>query len=485
MRLTELVGALDEVELAGDLSRGAAGGAGVEDVEDVADVEVAGIRYDSRAVAPGDLFCALPGAHHDGAEFARDAVAAGAVAVLTEGRTPVDVPQLLVPDARHATGLVAAAFHGRPSEALVTVGVTGTNGKTTTTHLLAHLLRHAGRPTGVIGTLTGARTTPEAPDLQARLRELVDEGAVAVAMEVSSHALALRRVDGTRFDVAVFTNLSRDHLDFHASMEEYFHAKARLFRPELADRALVNVDDPYGRLLLEAATVPTRGYGLEQVSDLDLRVTSSTFRWRDRRVDLPLGGAFNVSNALAALESAIELGVDPDVLAPGLASAPPVPGRFEPVDRGQPFAVVVDYAHTPDGLEQVLASARTLSDGGRVLVVFGCGGERDVTKRPVMGEVASRLADRVYLTSDNPRGEDPQEIIDDVKAGMLVTDALVVDADRRSAIAAAVADAAPGDVVVIAGKGHETTQTIGGVARPFDDRQVAAEVLDERERSRS
>jgi UDP-N-acetylmuramoyl-L-alanyl-D-glutamate--2,6-diaminopimelate ligase len=379
--------------------------------------------------------------------------------------------------------VVAAAFEGQPSHELHVLGVTGTNGKTTTTHLLAHLLGEVGRPTGLIGTLTGARTTPEAPDLQAQLRRFADEGMQAVAMEVSSHALTLRRVDGTRLEVVLFTNLSRDHLDFHASMEDYFHAKAQLFTPAFADRALVNVDDPYGRLLLEAATLPTRGFGLAQVDDLELGVASSTFRWRERVVRLPMGGEFNVRNALGALEVAVELGVDPDALVPALASVPPVPGRFEPVDRGQPFAVIVDYAHTPDGLAEVLASARALPRSGRVLVVFGCGGERDVTKRPLMGEVASRLADRVFLTSDNPRGEDPQEIIDDVKAGMPASEALVVDPDRRSAIAAAVEAAEPGDVVIIAGKGHETTQTVAGVAHPFDDRLVVAELLEQRERT--
>jgi UDP-N-acetylmuramoyl-L-alanyl-D-glutamate--2,6-diaminopimelate ligase len=377
-------------------------------------------------------------------------------------------------------GLLAAAFAGDPSRDLQVVGITGTNGKTTTAHLLHHVLERAGRRCGLIGTLTGQRTTPESPDLQARLRHFADEGADSVVMEVSSHALALGRVDGTRFAVAVFTNLSRDHLDFHGSMEDYFHAKAMLFDPDRADRAVVNIDDPNGRLLFEAATLPTRGFGMADAADVELAVASSSFRWRDQQVRLPMGGAFNVLNAIGAAEVAIDLGLDPATIADALASVPPAPGRFELVDRGQPFAGVVDYAHTPDGLEQLLRSARRVVGNGRVVVVFGCGGERDVSKRPAMGEVASRLADQLYLTSDNPRGEDPEEIIDDVRRGIPTDRGLVVDPDRRAAIFAAVADAGADDIVVIAGKGHETTQTIGADVLPFDDRVVAAEALDAR-----
>jgi UDP-N-acetylmuramoyl-L-alanyl-D-glutamate--2,6-diaminopimelate ligase len=467
MRLTELVDALDGVEAVGDVDPG---------------VDVTSIVYDSRRVAPGSLFCALPGIRSDGRRFVAEAIAAGAVALLAEERLDEDVPQLVVPDGRHAMGLVASAFEGHPSRDLRVVGVTGTNGKTTTVHLVAHLLDHLGVPCGTIGTLTGARTTPESPDLQARLREFADQRFAAVAMEVSSHALTQRRVDGTHFEMAVFTNLSRDHLDYHDSMEEYFRAKARLFTDAFTDEAVVGVDDPYGRVLVEAATVPTRGYGLADAHDLSLGLHGTTFVWRGRAVRLPMGGAFNVRNALAALEVGIGLGLDADGLAEGLATTPPVPGRFELIDRGQGFAVVVDYAHTPDGLEQVLTSARELADDGRVAVVFGCGGDRDVTKRPAMGEVASRLADRVYLTSDNPRGEDPQEIIDDVNAGITSTGASVaIDLDRRAAIAAAIASANEGDLIVIAGKGHETTQTTGDHVVPFDDRVVAAELLDLRQ----
>jgi UDP-N-acetylmuramoyl-L-alanyl-D-glutamate--2,6-diaminopimelate ligase len=364
------------------------------------------------------------------------------------------------------------------------VGVTGTNGKTTVTAMLQAVLSAAGRRCEVIGTLTGARTTPESTELQAQLAGFRDDGVDAVAMEVSSHALELHRVDGTWFSVAVFTNLGRDHLDFHRTEEAYFRAKARLFEPERCARAVVNRDDAHGRLLLDAARVPTVAYSLGDASDVAVGAAGSTFTWAGQRVELRVGGMFNVSNALAAATAARELGIDAATIAAGLSSAPPVPGRFEPVDAGQAFTVVVDYAHTPDGLEQVLRAARAAVSGrdrGRVLVVFGCGGDRDRSKRPVMGDVAVRLADRAWLTSDNPRSEDPMAIIDEVVTGVRDADRdrLVVEPDRRAAIASAVRDALPSDVVVIAGKGHETGQIVGEVTLPFDDRAVAREVLQE------
>jgi UDP-N-acetylmuramoyl-L-alanyl-D-glutamate--2,6-diaminopimelate ligase len=372
-------------------------------------------------------------------------------------------------------GPAAAAVHGHPSAALSVVGVTGTNGKTTTTWLLQAVLEAAGRPTGLIGTLSGARTTPEAPDLQARLAALRDEGRSAVAMEVSSHALALHRVDGTRFAVAVFTNLGRDHLDFHDSVEDYFAAKARLFSPDLADVAVLGLDDPHGRLLRDAARIPTVGYSLADVEDLQLGPRSSAGRWRGHRLQVPLGGAFNVWNALAAATAALQLGVDEATVVEGLAAAPPVPGRFEAVELEAPFAAVVDYAHTPDALEALLGAARSTAPGGRLLVVFGCGGDRDRTKRPAMGEVAARLADVVVVTSDNPRSEDPAAIATAVREGAEGPAAVTTELDRRAAIATALAEARPGDVVVVAGKGHETTQDTGGTVLPFDDRAVVAE----------
>ncbi len=441
------------------------------------DVAVTGVAHDSRAVVAGDLFCCVRGEHTDGHDHAPAAVAAGAVALLCERALGVDVPQVVVPDVRAAMGPAAAAVHGHPAERLVVIGVTGTNGKTTTVHLLRSILEHAGRRSAVIGTLTGTRTTPEAPELQRRFAELLAEGIEAVAMEVSSHALALHRVDGTRFRVAVFTNLSADHLDFHRTMEEYFQAKARLFTPELADAAVVNTDDPQGRLLRDAAVIPTRGFSLDEVDDLEVGRTASRFTWRGHHVSVPLGGRFNVTNALAAAEAAITLGIEPAVAAEGLAAAGPVPGRFEAVDAGQAFDVIVDYAHTPDGLERLLDAARELVGEGRVLVVFGCGGDRDRAKRPLMGEVAGRLADRVVLTSDNPRSEDPAVIISQVRSGFDDDRNLRVEPNRRRAIALALDEAAPGDIVVIAGKGHETTQTVGDATVAFDDRAVARELL--------
>jgi UDP-N-acetylmuramoyl-L-alanyl-D-glutamate--2,6-diaminopimelate ligase len=451
-------------------------------------VDVVDVELDSRRVSPGGLFCCVHGAHHDGHDHARAAVDAGAVALLVERRLPVDVPQVVVPDTRRAVGPVAARVHGHPSDAMTVVGVTGTNGKTTTTHLLANVLAEAGMPTEVLGTLSGVRTTPEAPDLQRQLAAWRHAGVQAVAMEVSSHALALHRVDGTRFRVAVFTNLSRDHLDFHATMEAYFDAKARLFTPELADRGVVNRDSPYGRLLADAAIIPTDAYSRRDVEDLQLTVRGSTFRWRGRPVALGLGGAFNVDNALAAAGAASALGIDDATIVAGLSRPLTVPGRFELIDAGQPFAVVVDYAHTPDGLEQLLRAASPLVDagrqgvGGRLTVVFGCGGERDVAKRPLMGAAAALEADRVVLTADNSRGEDTAAIIEAVKQGFDRTlprraTELAVEPDRRTAIALALAGARAGDVVVVAGKGHEATQDIAGVVTPFDDRQVVRDEL--------
>ncbi len=442
-----------------------------------ADVPVGWAQHDSRAVEAGSLFCCVPGAVHDGHDHAAAAVAAGAAALLCERPLALGVPELRVASVRAAMGPLAAVLAGRPSEHLAVVGVTGTNGKTTTVHLLASVLEAGGRSCGVIGTLTGARTTPEAPDLQARLADLHAEGRAAVAMEVSSHALDLHRVDGTRFRVAVFTNLSRDHLDHHGDMAAYFAAKARLFEPDLADVAVVNLDDPHGRLLRDAARLRSVGYELADAQDLVLGPAGSTFTWRGAEVRLGLAGRFNVANALAAATAAGELGVHPEQVATGLAAAGPVPGRFERIDAGQPFLAVVDFAHTPDGLEQLLAAGRELAREGRLLVVFGAGGDRDPSKRPAMGEVAARLADVVVLTSDNPRHEDPAAIISEVHHGMEDTTSVHIEPDRRAAIALAVAQAGPGDVLLVAGKGHETTQTIGDEVVPFDDREVLRDAL--------
>jgi UDP-N-acetylmuramoyl-L-alanyl-D-glutamate--2,6-diaminopimelate ligase len=327
-----------------------------------------------------------------------------------------------------------------------------------------------------VGTLSGARTTPEAPDLQALLAGAARDDDAVVAMEVSSHAIELRRITGTWFTVAVFTNLSQDHLDFHDTMDRYFAAKARLFEPERSAVGLVNRDDPWGRRLLETMAIPSVGWSAEDATDVELRADGTSFSWRGQRVELALAGRFNLANAIAAAEAALALGAEPADIAAGLAEARPVDGRFEPVGDG-PVSVLVDYAHTPDALDQALRSARELTDG-RLIVVFGCGGDRDRAKRPLMGGAADKVADVVVVTSDNPRSEDAGTIIEEVLAGIDRTDDLVVEPDRRRAVEAAVAMAAPGDLVLVAGKGHETTQDLGdGDVIAFDDREVAATAL--------
>ncbi len=455
-------------------------------------VRVSDVVYRSGDVRPGALFFCVPGTRRDGHGFAAEAVARGAAALVVERPLPLDVPQVVVPSVREAMGPVAAAFFGRPADRMLVVGVTGTNGKTTTTYLLAAIFREAGMAPGLIGT-TGARigdepvpfdrTTPEAPDLHRLLALMAERGVRAVAMEASSHGLHQHRVDGLRFSCGVFTNLSQDHLDYHGSMEEYFAAKARLFTPELAERAAVNVDVPEGRRLLRP-DLPTVTYGLGAVADVratevETSARGIAFRARGVEVRSPLRGLFNVYNCLAALAAARALGIDPGTAARGIARVPGVPGRVEPVEAGQPFLVLVDYAHTPDGIENVLRAARPLvGEGGRLLVVFGAGGDRDRGKRPLMGRAATSLADLTVVTSDNPRSEDPRAIIDDILPGAREGGgAYVVEPDRRAAIRLAVREARPGDVVVIAGKGHETGQEIAGRVIPFDDRAVAREEL--------
>lgn len=443
------------------------------------DVDVTDVHHDSRAVTPASLFCCVPGGIDDGHRYAQAAVDAGATAVLVDHRVDVDVPQVVVVDVRRAMAVASATCFGNPANDLLMVGVTGTNGKTTTTWMLRNIMQAANRRVEVIGTLSGARTTPESPDLQRVLARWRDEGVEIVAMEVSSHALDQHRVDAMRFSVAVFTNLSRDHLDYHGTMESYFETKARLFESGRCQVAVVNLDSPYGRLLADASTVPCDGYSLEEVEDLELSVDGSSFRWAGHPVTLALGGSFNVANALAAAHAARALGIDDATIAAGLSAALVVEGRFERIDAGQPFAVVVDYAHTPDGLDQLLRAARDLVEG-RVIVVFGCGGDRDPSKRPVMGEVAASLADVVIVTADNSRSESTDAIIASIMDGVHRVSgsralSVTVEPDRRAAITVALRVAMDNDIVLIAGKGHETTQTIGDVTEEFDDRVVAAE----------
>ncbi|HXQ91034.1 MAG TPA: UDP-N-acetylmuramoyl-L-alanyl-D-glutamate--2,6-diaminopimelate ligase [Acidimicrobiales bacterium] len=456
----------------------------IEAQGDPASTEVTAIEFDSRRVGPGALFCCLPGRSGDGHDHAAAAVARGATALLTERRLVLDVTQVVVAPgtARPAMAALSCAFFGQPARSLLTVGVTGTNGKTTVTHLLASIFEAHKWPTTVIGTLDGARTTPESPVLQRLLAEARDSGRRAAAMEVSSHALTQARVDGIRFDAAVFTNLSHDHLDYHGTVDEYFAAKASLFTPERAALAVVNADDSWGRRLLGRSGLQTVGYSMAEVSDIESVPTRTSFRWRTHRVDVALAGSFHVANALAAATTAAALGVPEDVIVAGLQGAAPVPGRFEVVVAEAPFTAVVDYAHTPAGLQVLLDSARVLAGRHRVLCVFGCGGDRDRAKRPAMGAIAASSADVAVLTSDNPRGEDPDAIIDEVLAGVPAGSDVIVRRDRGEAIALAVDMADAGDVVVVAGKGHERDIEIGTTSTPFDDRLVVAAAVARRRR---
>src|SRR3954452_15260499 len=456
------------------------------------DVEITSLAYDNRQVTTGTLFFCVPGFTRDGHDFAPDAVERGAAALITQRRLELGVPEVVVDDVRATMAEVASRFHGDPTHTLRVVGITGTNGKTTTAFLVRSILEHAGLQTGLLGTVTSVvggvqepveRTTPEAIDLQATFARMLREGDSACAMEVSSHALHLHRVDGIHFAARVFTNLTQDHLDFHPTMEDYFAAKRMLFERE-GGPSIVNADDEYGRRL--AQEIPgARTFAIDH--DADYRATDvafdtagSTFTLTgpdgsEQTIRTRLPSLFNVSNALAASAATQALGVPLEEAAAALAGAEPPPGRFEPVDEGQDFAVLVDYAHTPDSLDNVLRAAREITRG-RLHVVFGAGGDRDTSKRPLMGRVASELADRAIVTSDNPRSEDPSAIVDQVFAGT-VGDA-EREVDRRRAIALAVEGAEPGDVVVIAGKGHEQGQEFeGGRKEPFDDVTVAREAL--------
>ncbi len=452
-------------------------------------VEVGKLAYDSRKVKPGTLFFCVPGEKVDGHDFARAAVEAGASGLVVERELDLDVAQVVVPDARAAMAPLAACFYGDPTAELKIVGITGTNGKTTTAFLLREVLELAGMRCGLLGTVKQVvggveeeveRTTPEAIDLQGTFRRMLDGGDRACVMEVSSHALALHRCDAIAFDVALFTNLTQDHLDFHGDMEGYFQSKRRLFEMG-PGTAIANVDDSYGQRLaeeFECLTFSAAGAEADLVArDVSLSVAGSSFTVGETVVQTRLPGHFNVSNALAAFAAATALGVEPEAAASGLAQAAAPPGRFEPVDEGQRFTVLVDYAHTPDSLENVLRAARRL-DEGRVISVFGAGGDRDRGKRPLMGRAGAELSELAIVTSDNPRSEDPEAIVAEILAGIADRDRVEAEVDRRAAIALALSRAEPGDTVVIAGKGHEQGQEFeGGRKVPFDDRDVAREEL--------
>jgi UDP-N-acetylmuramoyl-L-alanyl-D-glutamate--2,6-diaminopimelate ligase len=472
---------------------------------------VSGVAYDSRRVARGDCFVAVAGFKQDGRRFIPDAVARGAGLVVLEGEDPLAgaaTARVLVPSAREALARLAGAYWGHPSRALTLVGITGTNGKTTTSFLVEALLRGAGHRTGLIGTIQyrvgddvmeAGQTTPEALELQALLARMREGGVTAAAMEVSSHALALARVAGTEYDVAVFTNLTQDHLDFHGTLAAYGEAKRRLFETLAAGAktrraAVINADDPASAGMVAGLPLRVIRYAIQGAAEIRPRRYTSGGDGIRMDVDTPAGplalasplvGEHNVMNLLAAAGVGVGLDIPLATISTALGAVTAVPGRFERVEAGQPFLVVVDYAHTPDALERVLTTARKLVPaGGRLGAVFGCGGDRDRGKRPIMGEIAARLADRVWVTSDNPRTERPAAIVDEVLVGVARVpggpERRVAEPDRRAAIADALRWARAGDVVVIAGKGHETYQVVGQVVLPFDDRAVARAFLAER-----
>lgn len=483
MRLRELLSGVNLRSTAGDL-----------------DTEILGLAYDSREVSPGFLFVAIRGTRMDGNRYVPQAIAKGAAAIASVNppMESVVMPWIQVDDERAALAVLAGNLFGHPTEKLHLVGVTGTNGKTTTTYLVESILKAAGHPAALFGTIeyrgpdfdfAAERTTPEAPDLEKLFKRVVDGGWNHAVMEVSSHAIEMKRVAGLRFEIAVFTNLSRDHLDFHGDMESYFRAKKKLFvgfNGVMPRTMVLNIDDSRYEELRSIDPTRVISYGMQVAADIC--PLSHNFGWDgtaatyktpagEVRMRTSLMGKPNLYNISAAIGVAVSLGIPRDAIERGIQDLPNVPGRFEPVHAGQPFRVIVDYAHTDDALEKVLKSAREITDG-RVIAVFGCGGERDRTKRPAMGAVAAREADHAIVTSDNPRGEDPMAIIREIEEGMKGATYTVIE-DRREAIRAAIREAQPGDTVVIAGKGHETYQVIGKTSHPFDDRVVARELLDE------
>jgi len=467
-------------------------------------IDIRGVAYDSRQVKPGDVFIALQGVKAAGSDFAADAIGRGAVAVVADrpADSPTSVPWVVVADARAAMATIAAEFYGHPSRSMQVVGITGTNGKTTTAYLLRAVFESAGKKCGLLGTVTysvgneelpASRTTPEAPDVQRMFRQMVDAGCEACVMEASSHALVLRRVDATAFAAGVFTNLTRDHLDYHGDMESYFAAKKRLFEmlPPGAP-AIINLDDPRGESLRRTVSAPV-SYAINKPADVTPGPLMLTFNGLEFTARTPKGdvhvtsrlvGRPNVSNILATVAAATALDIPASAIERGLASLIHVPGRFELVSGStDDVTVVIDYAHTDDALKNLLETARPLAPG-RIITVFGCGGDRDRTKRPLMGAVAARLSDIVVITSDNPRSEDPARIIEEIKRGVpaasdrgAVTFAIV---DRTEAIQFAIRKAEPGDLVLLAGKGHEQMQEIGGKQLPFNEAAIARDALERR-----
>lgn len=446
-----------------------------------AETRITDVTHSTASVTPGALFVCVIGERVDGHQLAQQAIDAGAVALLVERRLPISVPQIVVADTRQTQGIIAAAFWGFPSDDLLMIAVTGTNGKTTTAHLLGSILRQHGLRTEVMGTLSGARTTAESTELQRQLAQYVERRIQAVVMEVTSHAMVLHRVEGTHFALSIFTNLTPEHLDFHGTMESYFAAKASLFTSTFTSVGVVNYDDVYGRLIADTNEIQCVPFSVHDVQNISATASSHEFSWKTHHVKVNVGGKFNISNSLAAVTAAVQLGVSETDIVGGLAAAETVPGRFEQVRSSTGFDVVIDYAHTPDALQRVLLAAReVVGTKQQVVVVFGCGGDRDSEKRPLMGAIAAKFADCVVVTSDNPRSESPatitQNIIDGVGA-LNANTIIATEIDRRLAIQFALKSARSGDIVVIAGKGHEKTQTIGNDVLPFDDVATVKEIL--------
>jgi UDP-N-acetylmuramoyl-L-alanyl-D-glutamate--2,6-diaminopimelate ligase len=458
----------------------------LEDVSlDVAtsSLEISRVEIDSRRCGPGALFFAMPGTHQHGVAYAREAVALGAECVVGDIKVELDAPLVVVPASQlpallaHASATIA----DHPETKVKLIGVTGTNGKTSVTTILAWLADALGWNAAIIGTLTNERTTPAGPELYRTLAQLVasfdpERRTSVVALEVSSHALDQRRIEGLRFCVAGFTNLSHDHLDYHGTMEEYFSAKARLFHAEYAKHAVIWVDDPYGERLSELTELPVTRVSRSDASEVLSTLRGSTFFWRGHLVNSPLVGGYNVDNALMAMSIMSSLGADDAQIAASMVDVTSVPGRFD-VLYGRGITAIVDYAHTPDGLERLLDDVRVLQPEGQLITVLGAGGDRDRSKRPEMGRAASRRSDLTIITSDNPRSEEPDDIIDAVMSGVGPDARVIRESDRRQAIALAIQNASAGDVVVIAGKGHESTQTVGDLVIPMDDREIAKELL--------
>jgi len=465
------------------------------------EIEIAGLSYDSTRVRPGDLFFAIPGAHRDGRDFVLEAVEAGASGFVSQRAVEANAPQISVASSLTAMNRLAAPFFGSPSEHLQIAGVTGTNGKTTTAYFLESIFSAAGAKAGLIGTIEtrfpggvcapGDRTTPESIDLQGLLAMMVDADAAKCVMEVTSIGIERGRIEGTRFSAVAFTNLSQDHLDYHSSMERYYQAKRSLFSAPYAFCAAINIDDEYGARLAGETDLQVLTYGLERDAELrayDIESGQSSSQFRilssgaEMEILVPLPGRFNVYNALAAVATSQLMGIDPASIVKGIATAGPIPGRFERIERGQEFSVLVDYAHTPAGIQGVIGAAREFAPTARIILVFGCGGDRDSGKRPMMGQAAGS-ADVAIATSDNPRSEDPGSILQGIEQGLRTTSpagGYFIVEDRREAIRKAFSVAKRGDVVIIAGKGHEAGQILAGSVIAFDDRLVAAEILEER-----